>query len=253
MRLNRKLWTAVAALVWAGPSFAYEDPGGIINPTTAWTDTWNDVLVDLFVIGGLFAAVGAYLLWRYRATGPGQVGTAPKVNLDIALAWSLVPAALFMADDFFLAARGWSLWSIQRTVPAHSMEVNVSASQWYFEFDYGNGVKSDQLVVPVGQPIVLRMTATDVVHSFGLIEYKLKEDMLPGRITHIWFYPDKPLETFVTCVEFCGDGHSQMNAPVKAVLKADFDKWMAEQLTKKKSASLDAPRSSAAAPAASAL
>ena len=46
--------------------------------------------------------------------------------------------------------------------------------------------------MPVGQPVVLRMTSTDVIHSFGLIEYRLKEDILPGRITHLWFYPDKP-------------------------------------------------------------
>ena len=65
-------------------------------------------------------------------------------------------------------------------------------------------------------------------------------------------YPDKPVVAFVTCVEFCGDGHSQMNAPVRAIAKADYDKWMADQLGKKKSASLEAPNS-AAARAASAL
>ena len=188
MRSARWIGAALAVVLLTGPGRAYEETGGIINPTPAWTDTWNEVLIDITVIGVFFGAVGAWFLFKYRATGPGQVGFAPKIDLNRALAWSLVPAALFMADDFLLAARGWTLWNVQRTVPAGALEVNVSASQWYFEFDYGNGVKSDELVVPVGQPVVLRMTATDVVHSFGLVEYKLKEDILPGRITHLWFY-----------------------------------------------------------------
>jgi cytochrome c oxidase subunit 2 len=208
---------------------------GIISPTLAWNKTWHEVLTDLFVIGGIFGVALIYLLIRYRAKSPDAVGQGVKLNLDKALAWALVPAALFMADDFLLSAKGWSLWNIQRTVPPNALEVNVKAAQWYFEFDYGNGVTDSDLIVPVGQPVVLRMTATDVIHSFGLTEYRLKEDLLPGRFTHLWFLPDKPIETHVTCVEFCGDSHAQMNSAVKAVPKAEFDAWLAAK--RKKAAS----------------
>lgn len=236
MRLRTGLSGWALALAAAAPCYAEEAKHGIISPTVAWNETWNEVLVDLFVIGGVFAIVAAYLLIKFKAKSPNAVGTAKKLNLDKALAWALVPAAIFMADDFLLSAKGWTLWNVQRTVPADALEIKVTASQWYFEFDYGNGVKEGELVVPVGQPVVLRMTATDVIHSFGLIDYRLKEDILPGRITHLWFYPDKPLETFVTCVEFCGDGHAQMNAPVKAVPKADFEAWLASKQKNKTSA-----------------
>lgn len=242
---------AVVAAVCAPMSgFAEEAKQGIISPTVAWNETWHEVLTDLFIIGGVFGVVALYLLIKYRAKSPNAVGEGFKMNLDRALAWALVPAALFMADDFLLSAKGWSLWNIQRTVPANALEVNVRASQWSFEFDYGNGIIDTDLVVPVGRPIVLRMTATDVIHSFGLTEYRLKEDLLPGRFTHLWFYPDKPLETFVTCVEFCGDAHSQMNAAVKAVPQAEFDAWLAG---KAKKASLAPQNSYAAASVAPSL
>ena len=237
MRLMHGFRTGLLGLLAAGPAFAETAKGGIISPTTAWNETWQEVLVDLYVIGGIFGLILVYLLLKYRAPKPGAVGTARKLNLDKALAWALVPSAIFMADDFLLSAKGWSLWNIQRTVPANAMEVKATASQWSFEFDYGNGVVDNELVVPVGRPIVMRMTSNDVVHSFGLIEYRLKEDIMPGRITHLWFYPDKPLQTFVTCVEFCGNSHSDMYTAVKAVPQAEFDAWIAK---KKKTAMLPA-------------
>lgn len=224
-----------ALLLTGGTALAEEAASGHIpNPTEAWNHTWDEVLWDLWIIGGIFAVVAVYLLIRYRARSPGAVGTALPLNLDKALAWSLVPAALFMADDFLLAAKGWSLWNIQREVPAGAMEVKVTGNQWFFEYDYGDGITDSELVVPVGQPVVLRMTSNDVIHSFGLTEYRLKEDIMPGRITHLWFYPDKPLETSVVCVEFCGDAHSQMNNLVKAMPKAEYDTWLAAKLEKKK-------------------
>lgn len=218
----------------------------IKSPTHEWNQAWSEILWDLWIIGGIFAIVAVYLLIRYRARSPDDVGTAPPLNLDKALAWSLVPAALFMADDFLLAARGWSLWNIQRQVPPGAIEIKVTGNQWFFEYDYGNGITESELTVPVGKPVVLRMTSNDVIHSFGLNEYRVKEDIMPGRVTYLWFYPDQPLETHVVCVEFCGNSHSQMYNKVHAVAAADYDAWMAKKLEKKK-ASLDASKAVAEA------
>ncbi|MEQ1672815.1 MAG: hypothetical protein ABL893_18335, partial [Hyphomicrobium sp.] len=130
-------------------------PGGIKNPAHEWNIVWEEILWDLWIVGGIFAIVAIWLLVKFRAKSPDQVGSAPPLNLDKALAWALVPAALFMADDFLLAAKGWSLWNLQRTVPANAMEVKVTGNQWYFEYDYGNGVTDTDLTVPVGRPVVL--------------------------------------------------------------------------------------------------
>ncbi len=219
-------------------AFAKATTGEIQSPTEGWNHTWDEVLWDLWIMGGVFAVAAVYLLIRYRARSPGAVGTARPLSLDMALAWALVPAAIFMADDFYLAAKGWSLWNIQREVPRDAMEVKVTGYQWYFEYDYGNGITDSELVVPVGRPIVLRMTSADVIHSFGLTEYRLKEDMMPGRITYLWFYPDKPLKTVVVCVEFCGTSHAEMYNEVRAVPKAEYDAWLSKKLERKKKAEL---------------
>lgn len=81
-------------------------------------------------------------------------------------------------------------------------------------------------MVPVGRPVVLRMTSLDVVHSFGLVKYRVKEDVMPGRITYIWFYPKEAAKTFVTCVEYCGTNHANMYAPVQAVPPEEFEQWL---------------------------
>lgn len=223
--------------------------GGLKSPAVEWNKAWEEVLWDLWIVGGVFAVIAVYLLVKFRARSPDAVGTLGPLNLEKALAWSLVPAALFMADDFLLAAKGWSLWNLQRHVPEGAMEIKVTGNQWFFEFDYGNGVTDSDLTVPVGKPVVLRMTSNDVIHSFGLTEYRVKEDIMPGRITYIWFLPDKPLESTVVCVEFCGNSHSQMNSAVKAVAQADYDAWMTKKLEKKKKAELDTTKTADASSA----
>ena len=214
--------------------WATAQAGKVTSPTHAWNETWNEVLWDLWIIGGIFAVVAIYLLIKYRAKSPDAVGTAKPLSLGLALAWVLVPSALFMADDFLLAAKGWSLWNIQRRVPAGAMEIKVTGNQWFFEYDYGNGYTDTELTVPVGKPILLRMTSNDVIHSFGLTEFRLKEDLMPGRITHLWFIADKPMETKVVCVEFCGNSHAEMFNVVRALPQAEFDTWMKKNLEEEK-------------------
>jgi cytochrome c oxidase subunit 2 len=243
----RKLYRLFAgfmvALVVHTPVWATQD-GQMPNPTDGWNHTWRDVLIDLWVIGIIFAILAVYLLVKYSTRDKDAVGTAPELNFRQALAWCLIPSALFLADDFLLAAKGWSLWNIQRTVPAGAMEIKLTASQWTFDYEYPNGVEvssSDRdededlfaetihegdLVVPVGKPIVFRMTSTDALHSFGLTDYRLKEDIMPGRVTYLWFVAREPRFSQVVCVEFCGTNHSQMFNRVVAVSKKEYDAWM---------------------------
>lgn len=236
----RKLGAALLpGLVLAAPAWAegYASAAGAIqSPTDGWNKLWGEMMTDICAVGVVFGLAALFMLLRYRASPTNKVGRGPKLSKGQKLAWVLVPCALFLADDFMLAAKGWTLWDVQRTVPADAMEVKVTAAQWNFSFDYGNGVETDELVVPVGKPVVLRMSSNDVIHSFGLSEYRLKEDIMPGRITYLWFYPDKPLDTHVVCVGFCGLGHAQMNAEVKAVPKAAFDAWLVKNGKKATSA-----------------
>jgi len=200
--------------------------GAIVNPTKLWIETWHELRADLYVIGGIFALAAIYMFFRYTARSPGQVGEPVKLSPAAAWAWILLPSTLFLADDMLIFGKGWTLFNVERVVPQNAVEVKVTAHQWYFEFDYGNGVTDQELVVEVGKPVVLRMTSEDVIHSFGLTEYRVKEDIVPGRITYMWFYPDAPKETHVNCMEYCGTGHAQMASAVRALPKAEFDQWL---------------------------
>lgn len=241
----RKSITALVTAAVTIPLAAYAGEKAV-DPVERWEHLWATVLVDITAMGLVFGLLGAWWLYKYRAKNPGEIGSGPTLNRAQMWSWALVPAFIFMADDFYLAAKGWSVWNTYRNVPENAMEVKVTGSMWNWQFEYENGAKSsyyptptddgrfsgegDGLVVPVGRPVVLRMTSTDVVHSFGITKYRVKEDLMPGRITYLWFNPLEPAESWVTCTEFCGTNHSYMFAPVKAIPLAEFDTWVAKKL-----------------------
>ncbi len=225
-RITRILFSLFGVLAaWPAQAQNYD---GINDPATGWDHLWNEVLIDITVIGVIFGIAAIYMMIRYRAKSPEDVGSAKPLSSARAWGWALIPAAIFMADDFFLSAKGWTLWNAYRQVPENALEIKATAQMYSWEFDYGNGVLADELLVPVGQPVVLRMTSMDVLHSFFLTEFRVKEDVMPGRITYLWFHPREPLETFVTCVEFCGTGHSVMATAVKVLPVDDYTAWMTE-------------------------
>ncbi|MBF0628768.1 MAG: cytochrome c oxidase subunit II [Magnetococcales bacterium] len=234
---------AVSAMVLTGLGLSATMAGAgekvaMPDPAASWNTLWHHVLLDLFIIGIIFLAAGLYWVWKYRATRPNQIGEGPKLSKIAAISFAVVPSFLFMADDFFLAAKGWTVWNEYRNVPRNAMEVKVTGSMWSWNFEYENGVttsfvvdskEGEGLVVPLGKPVVLRMTSTDVVHSFFLPDYRVKEDLMPGRVTYLWFNPSKTGETLATCAEFCGNRHSFMWTKVKVVPQAEFDVWVAKQ------------------------
>ncbi len=206
----------------------------IRNPAEEWERLWDVVIFDITVIGVIMAVAAIYFLIKYRATSPDQVGTAKKLTTVQSIAFALIPASIFMADDFYLAAKGWTVWNAYRRVPDNAMEIKVIGYQWYFEYEYPDGTIADgtdynPIKIPVGQPVVFRMTSEDVIHSFGLPHYRVKEDMMPGRITYVWINPAEAQDTaFIQCAEFCGEAHTQMANPIHAVPQAEFDAWLAK-------------------------
>lgn len=223
MRLLTATLTLAATVLLASQALA---EGTLANPPESWEHLWAEVMIDLYVIGGIFSAAAIYMLIKFKAKSPDQVGSAKPVTTVQAIAWVLIPAAIFMADDFFLAANGWTVWNEYRRVPEDAMEVKVTGYQWYWEFEYEDGTVTEELVMPVGQPVVLRMTSEDVIHDFGLPHYRVKEDVMPGRITYIWINPVEENQSFVQCAEFCGTDHSNMWTSVRAVPQEEFDAWL---------------------------
>ncbi len=219
-------------LLQLNPSAAIETSRStkINDPAPGFDELWNTVLIDITIMGLIFALVTLWFMFRYRRKHPDQVGDGPRFSPAMALGWALIPAFIFMADDFYLAAKGWQLWNKYRDVPADRMEIKLESGMYSWDYTYPNGVQTQNLLrVPAGKPIMLRMTSRDTIHSHFLARYRVKEDSMPGRVTYLWFYPKEEdigvKDNLVTCTEFCGIMHSYMVGRVDVMPPMEFDQW----------------------------
>ncbi len=218
----------LAGLLFALPGMAYAGEK-INNPARGWDHLWNEMLIDITIIGVVFGLVTVFFMMKYRRRRPDQEGSPPRLSGMAVAGWVVIPAFLFMADDFFLAARSWQLWNWYRDVPADHMEIKLDAAMWSWTYTYPNGVQAvNELRVPAGKPILLRMTSKDVVHSHFIPDFRVKEDSMPGRVTYMWFYPQEPGEHVVTCAEYCGMMHSKMAGKVIVMPAESFARWYDE-------------------------
>lgn len=235
-----RAWAGAAcAALLAGPALAYEGAEGggsgpqIHDPAAGWEHLWHEVLVDITVIGIVFALVMAWFLYRYRAKAPGAVGQGPKLSAAAAVGWAVIPIFVFLSDDLYLAANGWKLWNDYRDVPAERLEIQLESGMYSFDYTYPNGVKTQNLLrVPAGMPVVLRMTSRDTIHNHYIPDFKVKEMSMPGRITYLWFYPKEVGEHLVTCAEYCGVMHSYMTSKVVVMPPAEYQTWLDQEAAK---------------------
>ena len=115
-----------------------------------------------------------------------------------------------------------------RVPPANALDVYVSAKQWMWKFAYPDGQSSvTSLYVPTGRPVRLLLTSRDVIHSFFVPDFRIKQDALPGRYTSAWFQVTAPGTHQVLCAEYCGTGHSIMRGQVVALDPSDYARWLA--------------------------
>lgn len=227
------LQAAIGLLCAAGASaaLAYSLPGGggagaINDPAAGWDRLWREVIIDISAIGIVFALLAAYFIVRYRRRSPEQVGSGPRLSPAAAVAWTVIPVFVFLADDFFVAANGWQLWNTYREVPAGRMEIQLESGMYSWDYTYPNGVRvQNELKVPAGTPIMLRMTSRDTLHSHFIPDFRVKEDSMPGRITYLWFYPREPGEHLVTCAAYCGVMHSYMTGRIIVLPAEEFKAW----------------------------
>jgi cytochrome c oxidase subunit 2 len=144
-----------------------------------------------------------------------------KDSVLLEVIWTAIPTALVMVMFYF----GWTDFRYIRNPPKNAMEVNVTARQWSWLFEYRNGKKSGVLRVPLDRPVKLILTSKDVIHSFYIPAYRIKEDCVPGMKTHLWFTANESGTYDVLCTEYCGVGHSHMRSSVVAMAPAEFDAW----------------------------
>jgi cytochrome c oxidase subunit II len=111
------------------------------------------------------------------------------------------------------------------------LTINVSGMQYAWLFTYpDNDVTTGELHLPIGKTVEINMTATDVIHAFWIPEFRVKQDAIPGRETHLRFTPRKAGDYDLICAELCGPYHGVMKSQVVVETQEAFDSWMQEQL-----------------------
>jgi cytochrome c oxidase subunit 2 len=181
---------------------------------------WVGVMFFLTVIIPMF-----YFMWKYRRKGPHERTEELDHSSRLEFFWSAVPLVIVILL-FFVGLRGYINASI---APRDSYTINVQAQKWSWTFMYPNGVVSPgELVVPKGVPVKMILASTDVLHSFWVPEFRVKNDVVPGIYTTLWFEATQVTDTTLQCTEFCGKDHSNMLARVRVLEPADFERWMEE-------------------------
>ncbi|HXU69307.1 MAG TPA: cytochrome c oxidase subunit II [Polyangia bacterium] len=171
------------------------------------------------------AAVGFYVKYRWK----GRIGAKGEPVYTTFLGETLiigVPAFFFL----LWFAIGYRDFVKLQTPPEDSMDVYVMGKQWMWKFAYPDGPNGVAVLrVPAHRPVRLLMTSRDVIHSFFVPAFRIKQDVLPGRYTETWFEATKTGRFPVYCTEMCGTGHSTMRAEVVVMDPAEFDKWITDQ------------------------
>lgn len=186
------------------------------------TDALQYVELAIYTaISIVYIGTAVVFLLRYRRGG-SHAYVAQDSAPGLLLAYS--------GGVFTLFALFWYAGYVQfrhiRTPPADARDVYVTAKQWVWKFAYADGGASlDVLYVPVGRPIRLLLTSRDVIHSFWVPAFRLKQDAVPGTYTSLWFEATSPGTYQVMCAQMCGTGHSRMWAQIVVLDAAGYDRW----------------------------
>jgi cytochrome c oxidase subunit 2 len=185
---------------------------------------WALLGISAIVLMVVFLPMAVFL-FKYRR-GRTAVRTPPRLpTTRIEVTWTLV--TLFVLLGLFC----WGTnvyWTIQNP-PPDAMEVNVIGKQWMWKLQHPEGNREiNELHVPVGRNVKLTLASQDVIHSFYLPEFRIKQDVVPGWYRAIWFNARKVGEYHLFCSEFCGTHHSAMVGRVVVMEPADYERWLVQ-------------------------
>lgn len=218
---------AVTFLTYAGLNAAHLMPVEASAQASEIDWMWNLQLEAMSFLFALIAVPMFYSLVVFRRK-KGDTTDAKHIegNTPLEITWTVIP--LFVVVIFAYLGAG----NLARTVRSSpdAMVVKVTGSQWNWKFVYPDyGVTSKELYLPKGKAILLRMESTDVIHSFWVPEFRVKQDLVPGRVTELRITPTRAGNYKVRCAELCGASHYKMEQPVIVVDSGSFTAWITEQ------------------------
>jgi cytochrome c oxidase subunit 2 len=163
-------------------------------------------------------------------------------NTWLEITWTVIPTILVLGMFY----GGWIVYTFSRNVPPDAMVIKVTGRMWSWLFEYPNGLKTDTLYVPIDKPVKLELHSQDVIHSFFIPAFRIKEDVVPGLDNYQWFQATEEGKFDVLCAEYCGLQHSYMLSSVIVLSQGEYQDWLERQ---SQTAKADATKPSAEAAA----
>jgi cytochrome c oxidase subunit 2 len=212
---------------------------------------WLDGML-LWIITAIVLFVSGLMIWTFwkfnHKTNPKPAGFTHNSPLEIA--WTVVPIIVLV----FIGAFSLPVLFNQQEIPEGDITIKVTGYQWYWGYEYvDEGVAfesfmlapeeladygytddlyklaTDQaIILPVGKTVVMQLTGADVIHSWTIPAFGVKQDAVPGRLAQLWFNPEKEGIYFGQCSELCGKDHAYMPITVKVVSQEVYDAWLIE-------------------------
>ncbi|MEZ5751542.1 MAG: cytochrome c oxidase subunit II [Paracoccaceae bacterium] len=250
------LFVAGQALAQSVPFIGEPHPEGIALQAAA-TSLADDVhMIDaglMYLITAITIFVCILLVWvivfHNRRANPTPARFTHNSPLEIA--WTAIPIFILIGIGVFTVPA----LRHQQIMPEADVTIKVTGYQWYWGYEYVDHevefasymlqrdeladfgyeprhyllATDTQVVVPVGRNVVMQVTGADVIHSWALPAFGVKQDAVPGRLAQLWFNVDEPGIYFGQCSELCGTNHAYMPIVIRAVPEADYVAWLQEQ------------------------
>ncbi|AVO36764.1 cytochrome c oxidase subunit II [Pukyongiella litopenaei] len=209
----------------------------------------NLILIIITAICVFVTALLLFVIMRFnRRTNPNPASFTHNSPLEVA--WTVIPIVILV----FIGAFSLPVLFKQQEIPEGDITIKVTGYQWYWGYEYvdeGFGFESFKLekeelaehgysedeyllatdtavVIPVGKTVVMQVTGADVIHSWTIPAFGVKQDAVPGRLAELWFAAEKEGTYFGQCSELCGKDHAYMPITVKVVSEEAYAEWLAQ-------------------------
>ena len=182
----------------------------------------------LLALAGFFSVLIAgliiYYAIKYHRRSPDQIGAQIHGGMALEIGWTVIPLLITMV----IFVWGASVYYAMARPPDETLNVYVVGKQWMWKFQHLDGQREiNELHVPVGRAVKLITTSEDVIHDFSIPAFRVKMDVVPGKLTTMWFTATKVGEYHLFCAEYCGTKHSGMIGTITAMEPQDYEAWLA--------------------------
>ena len=181
------------------------------------------LLISFFFSLVVVTMLYAFVVFR-RSAGDTGDGEHFEGNTTLEIAWTVIPLLIVI----LFGVIGVRTLNSITAKGDDEVVIKINGLQWSWNFEYAEGFTSDELVLPLDQRVQVQMESPDVLHSFWIPEFRVKQDLVPGQMTHLRFTPSLAGEYQLRCAELCGVSHWSMTADVRVLERAEYDQWISE-------------------------